>query len=227
MWPETFNFWVSPDRILCRHQRQFSINVWAGIFGDCLVGPHILPHGLTGNHYRDSLLHEPPKQLEDVPLGVRARMWYMYDGASAHFSRAVRDVLSNTHHARRIGRGGPTPWSPRSPDFNPLDFYLWEHLKPRAYAAPDDNEETLHHLMWMLVRLSATTPTSLCGCGGPWWDVSRRVLNLMEDILNTYYKCIDSAITQKLNVSGHMLIWTLFLVFVCGTRARGVSASFT
>jgi hypothetical protein len=62
----------------------------------CLVGPHVLPHGLTGNHYRDFLLHDLPKLMEDVPLAVRARMWYMHDGAPAHFSCAVRDVLNNT-----------------------------------------------------------------------------------------------------------------------------------
>jgi hypothetical protein len=28
---------------------------------------------------------------------------------------------------------------------NSLDFYPWGHLKPRAYAAPVVNEETLHH----------------------------------------------------------------------------------
>jgi hypothetical protein len=46
----------------------------------------------TGNHYRDFLLYDLPKLLEDVPL------WYMHDGASAHFSRAVRDVLNNTYN---------------------------------------------------------------------------------------------------------------------------------
>jgi hypothetical protein len=62
--------------------------------GDGLVGPHVLPHRLTGNHYRDFHLHDLPKLLEDVPLAVRARMWYMHDGAPAHFSRAMRDVLN-------------------------------------------------------------------------------------------------------------------------------------
>jgi hypothetical protein len=74
--------------------------------------------------------------------------------------------------------------------------------------------------LWMPVRLSAIASASLGGCGGPWWDVSRRALNLMEDILNTYYKCTLSTVTHKLNVSGHMLIRTFFLVFVCETRAR-------
>jgi hypothetical protein len=43
--------------------------------------------------------------------------------------------------------------------------------------------------LWMPVRLSATTAASLNGCCGPWWDVSRFALNLMEEILRTYHKC--------------------------------------
>jgi hypothetical protein len=80
--------------------------------------------------------------------------------------------------------------------------------------------------LWMPVRLSATTPESLNGCGGPWCDVSRRSLNLLEDILSIYYKCTLSDITHKLNVSGHTLIWTFFHVLVCGTRAQRLPAPF-
>jgi hypothetical protein len=46
--------------------------MWAGIVGECLVGLHILPHQLAGNHYQDFLLYDLPKLLEDVPLAVRA-----------------------------------------------------------------------------------------------------------------------------------------------------------
>jgi hypothetical protein len=74
--------------------------------------------------------------------------------------------------------------------------------------------------------LSDYPKLSLNECGVPWWDVSRRALNLMEDILDTYYKCTFSAITHKLNVSGHMLMWTFFLVLVCGTRAQSLSTPF-
>jgi hypothetical protein len=72
-------------------------------------------------------------------------MWYMHDGAPAPFSRAKRDVLSNTYHDRWIGRGGPIAWPPRSPDLNPLDLYLWRHLKTLVYVAPVDNEGAPHH----------------------------------------------------------------------------------
>jgi hypothetical protein len=74
-------------------------------------------------------------------LAVRQRMWYMHDGAPAHFSRAVRDILNNTCHGRWIGRGGPTARPPRSPDLNPLET----PKIPCLYAAPLDIEEALHH----------------------------------------------------------------------------------
>jgi hypothetical protein len=102
MCPETFHSWVTIERV---HYSKWSKcppcnNVWAGIVGDCLVGSHLLPHRVTGNHYQDFLSYDLPKILEVVPLAVRARMWYMHDGAPTHFSRAVRDVLSKTCHER-------------------------------------------------------------------------------------------------------------------------------
>jgi hypothetical protein len=89
-----------------------------------MVGPHVLTHRLAGNHYRDFLLHDLPELLEDVPLAVRARMWYMHDFAPAHFSRAVRYVVSNTYQDGWIGRGGPTAWPPCSPDLHDIPKLL-------------------------------------------------------------------------------------------------------
>jgi hypothetical protein len=48
----------------------------------------------------------------------------MYDGAAAYFSLAIRDVLNNNYKDRGISRRGPIAWPPRSPDLNPLNFYL-------------------------------------------------------------------------------------------------------
>jgi hypothetical protein len=69
----------------------------------------------------------------------------MCDGAPAYFSSAVRDVLNNTYHDRWIGRGGAITWTPRSLDLNPLNFYLWGHLKTPLYAASVENEKAFHH----------------------------------------------------------------------------------
>jgi hypothetical protein len=105
MCPEALNLWVTAERILSRPIHLFSINMWAVIAGDCLVCPNVLPHRLTGQHYRDFLLHDLPKLLEDVPLAVRAPVWHMRDGAPAHFILAMLDVLNNISHDRWIGTG--------------------------------------------------------------------------------------------------------------------------
>jgi len=34
---------------------------------------------------------------------------------------------------RWIGRDGPTPWPPRSPDITPLDFFLWRYVKDKVF----------------------------------------------------------------------------------------------
>jgi hypothetical protein len=57
----------------------------------------------------------------------------------------VAVLCEASYHGRGIGRGGPTAWPPRSPDFNPVDFYVWAHLKAFVYASPVDNVEALHH----------------------------------------------------------------------------------
>jgi len=37
---------------------------------------------------------------------------------------------------RWIGRNGPTPWPPRSPDITTLDFFLWEYVKDKVFSTP-------------------------------------------------------------------------------------------
>lgn len=128
-----------------RFQHQFSLNVWLGIVGDCLIGPVFLPGRLTGEVYRNFLENTLPGFLEDVPLAIRDAMWYMHDGAPAHFSQVARDFLTQAYGNRWIGRGGPHLWPARSPDLNPLDFFLWGHLKSLVYATPLENVEDLRN----------------------------------------------------------------------------------
>jgi len=39
---------------------------------------------------------------------------------------------------RWLGRSGPIPWPLRSPDFTPLDYYLWGHMKTLVYETGID-----------------------------------------------------------------------------------------
>jgi hypothetical protein len=98
MWAEE-----NPHAVVqSRHQQQFRINVWAGIIGDVLVDPHVLPQRLTGNSYQHLLENDLPTLL-DLPLAIRAHIWFMHDGAPPHFSFTVREFLDNMYPARWIG----------------------------------------------------------------------------------------------------------------------------
>lgn len=126
-----------------RFQNKFSINVWAGILGDRLIGPYIMPQRLDGPAYLDFLQNTLPLLLEDVPYQQRLTNFFMHDGAPPHFSRLVRDHLNQTHPDRWIGRGGPISWPPRSPDLNPLDYFLWGYLKSLVYSVSVENVQQL------------------------------------------------------------------------------------
>ena len=85
----------------------------------------------------------------------------MHDGAPPHFSRVARQFL-NRHFANKwIGRGGPVAWPARSPDFNPLDFHLWGHLKSIVYATWIENAEILRNRTEQGFRQIRETPKKI------------------------------------------------------------------
>ena len=45
-------------------------------------------------------------------------------------------LLEATFPNRWIGRDGPTPWPPRSPDIIPLDFFLRGYVKDKVFSTP-------------------------------------------------------------------------------------------
>jgi hypothetical protein len=53
-------------------------------------------------------------------------------------SRQPKEILDEQYPDRWIGRGGPRSWPARSPDLNPLDFFLWGHVKNVVYRHPID-----------------------------------------------------------------------------------------
>ena len=135
-----------------RHQTTFPINVWAGIFGDRLIGPVRLPEQLTGPTVREFLERLTrdilPDVLDDVPMQLRVGMWFMHEGASPHFSRIARQYPNDHFPGKWNERNGPVAWPPRSPDLNPIDFYLWGHVKNEVSSTPVTNfDELLEHVI--------------------------------------------------------------------------------
>jgi hypothetical protein len=56
--------------------------------------------------------------------------YYQQDGATSHPSGVSMAEVESFFPARVISRG---LWPPRSPDLTLPDFFLWDHLKGRAY----------------------------------------------------------------------------------------------
>ncbi|GFV93112.1 down syndrome cell adhesion molecule-like protein Dscam2 [Trichonephila clavipes] len=80
--------------------------------------------------------HVLHKLLQGVKAFVHQKVWFMNDGAPAHFSIVVRHHLNGTHPGW-IENHVPFSWSSLSPDLNPLDFFFWDNLKPLTYETPE------------------------------------------------------------------------------------------
>lgn len=63
----------------------------------------------------------------------RNNLIFQQDNAPAHTARTSREVLGEMFPRRYLGLGGLFPWPARSPDMNPLDFYLWSKMKNILY----------------------------------------------------------------------------------------------
>lgn len=127
-----FHYYASENPHLFRqvdHQHRWSINVWGGIIGEHVIGPHFFDGTLTGAIYLHFLENYLPQLLVNLPERIRNRMWFQQDGAPPHYLNAVRDHLNNTYALRWIGRNGPTKWPARSPDLTKMDFFLWGYVK--------------------------------------------------------------------------------------------------
>ena len=99
--------------------------MWAGIVGDHLIGPYLMPSPLTGRDYVVFLRNVLPDLLDDVAIATRRRMWFQHDGAPPQYFGEAREFLNERFPNRWIGRAGPVAWPARSPDLTPLDFFFW------------------------------------------------------------------------------------------------------
>ncbi|KAJ4449872.1 hypothetical protein ANN_01278 [Periplaneta americana] len=69
---------------------------------------------------------------------------FIYGKADGNAALARR-LYQVRYSERWIGRGSPIPWPPRSPDLNPIYFYLWGNLKSFVYWSPVPDMESLRN----------------------------------------------------------------------------------
>lgn len=101
------------------HQYRFSLNVWAGIYGNQIIGPIFIDGNLNAAKFLELLEGPVSEYIEELPIAQSRRLWYQLDGAPAH------SVVGARFGEQWIGRYGPARWPPRSPDLTPPDFFLW------------------------------------------------------------------------------------------------------
>ena len=126
-----------------RPQHRFGINIWVGLWRDRVVGPFIFNETLNAERYLNFLNTNVLNYLEDVPLIQLRDIWWQQDGAPAHNERRVVNRLNEIFPNHWIGTNGPVSWPARSPDLNPLDFFLWGYVKNSVYKNHYNNVEEL------------------------------------------------------------------------------------
>ncbi|GBN39250.1 hypothetical protein AVEN_167095-1, partial [Araneus ventricosus] len=81
----------------------------------------------------------------DLPLSDLRNVWFQHDGAPPHKVSSVQKYNWDTFQQQVIGYGGSVEWPPRSPDLNPMDFFLWGYIQQRVYATPKPTLQELRN----------------------------------------------------------------------------------
>ncbi|ENN73068.1 hypothetical protein YQE_10306, partial [Dendroctonus ponderosae] len=113
-WAAGNSYWIRT----VPNQHPWSLNVWCGIIGDRIIGPHLFERHVNGNMYTN-FLRNNLSQL----LNQNMNVWFQQDGAPLHYVVEARSQLDKIFPNKWIGRGDPVNWPARSPDLTPLDFF--------------------------------------------------------------------------------------------------------
>lgn len=157
MWNRhNYHYWSPVNPHVCResaHQYRFTLNVWAGIHGNSIIGPEIIDGNLNRARFLE-LLDGPVSDYLAIISQLHGprwmeRTWFQMDGAPAHSVVEARERLNRMFNERWIGRYGPRRWPARSPDLTPLDFFLWGFVKDEVYAQNVDTVEELRERIEM------------------------------------------------------------------------------
>ena len=133
---QNFRYWSRTNEnrfVETRTQYPQKVNVWAGIFGQHIIGPYYLNETLTAQVFLELLQNHIGPALTEI-VEEDQDIWFQMDGCPAHNSLVVREYLQDVFGGNVIGPGFTTPWPARSPDISPNDFFLWGDLKTKLYT---------------------------------------------------------------------------------------------
>ena len=112
----------------------------------------------------------------DNPGTLEGMIWTQ-DGARIHRSKENTAYLDRQFKERQFSLGSllAPEWPARSPDCNPLDFFLWGYLKSRVFAnKPKTIEELISNIRTEVANIPAEMIRKACR------DLRRRCEKIIE-----------------------------------------------
>jgi hypothetical protein len=97
------------------HQVRWSINVWGGIIGEHVLGPHFFEGHLNGQMYLKFLRNECTDLIDQLPLNVVRNMIFQHDGTCT-FSQSS-GKLFKPGISGKLDRSRKRPFDPVATSF--------------------------------------------------------------------------------------------------------------
>lgn len=136
-------YWSNQNpHIYCQHPLQAQrVLVWCGMSEDRIIGPYFFETPVNRANYLQMLRsYLVPALRRRNALDITV---FQQDGAAPHTARDVLAWLQTRFPAGVISLRTDRPWPARSPDLNPLDFYLWGALKEEIKTADLSTLDTM------------------------------------------------------------------------------------
>ena len=104
---------------------------WVGLVEGKVIGPVWFEGNMNGELYKVGVLDHVWNKVKGQ--ATRKGYYFMQDGASSHTTNANLEFLLSKFQGRVISNKTNIIWPPKSPDRNPLDFFLWGHSMSHIY----------------------------------------------------------------------------------------------
>ncbi|CAG4981412.1 unnamed protein product [Colias eurytheme] len=122
-----------------KSKRGNTINVWAGICGDDIIGPIFYERDLSEMKCLKIINRSVSDFIDKRPLTEHGNFWFHLNETEEEMNK-VKERLTELFEDRWIGTNGPVRWPTQSPDLSPVNFFLWELITERVYDNDHDVE---------------------------------------------------------------------------------------
>ena len=129
--------WASekPDEVIERNLHVTKATAWVALSAQGVIGPFWFcnedgaTETVTADRYMNVFSRFWRALGRSCGHKARGQQWFMQDGAAPHTARRVLTWLTDHFEGRVFSRFTEKTLASHSPDLNPLDVFLWGHLK--------------------------------------------------------------------------------------------------